>query len=271
MLPDFHSTEVNASEIKSAIDVYGCCVLRGLVPTRIIEQILEEVQIQYNEMDERFRSGTMSEYEHRHCFRYGIVRPFEQDIRLESGQYLSDVMINIVAETILKDLLQHHFGSEVHLIIPSSHTRRVIPGNGVPYHQDSSVMRLHSTRILNCWFPLDKAGEDSPTLEVFPVAQRSLLAKGLDSKTGLYSHLEITRETITNHLPDTKEWTPTMYPGDVLLLDSYTVHRTHEHPDMKQSRRDFEMRFAAKESICHREDIGQYFLQLNGLNEEEVR
>lgn len=264
MRPDFAVTEATVDSVKEALDRYGCCVLRQCVSLEVVRSIREVVQQCYADMDERFQNGTMSEEEHRHCYRYGIVRPFEEDLLTADGNLMRTVMLNIVQDTLLKPLLVQHFGTEVNLLIPSSHVRRVKPGSGVPYHQDSSVMKLHQTRILNCWFPLDPAGGDSPTMEVIPVGLKHLLEMGVNSEKGLYSHLQIAQQTVNESLTDVQTWTPMMFPGDVLLLDSYTVHRTHQTETMSRERCDFEMRFAARESIETREDIKQMQVDLHG-------
>ena len=87
---------------------------------------------------------------------------------------------------------------------------------------------------------------------------------GVNSEKGLYSHLQIAQQTVNESLTDVQTWTPMMFPGDVLLLDSYTVHRTHQTDTMSRERRDFEMRFAARESIETREDIKQMQVDLHG-------
>ena len=264
MLPDFVCADVTVDIVKSSLDRYGCCVLRQCVSLNVIHSIRDVVLQCYADMDQRFQNGVMSEEEHRHCYRYGIVRPFEEELRIENGQLMRLVMLNIVQDTLLKSLLIEHFGNNVNLLIPSSHVRRVKPGSGVPYHQDSSVMKLHRTRILNCWFPLDPAGGDSPTMEVIPVGMKHLLEMGNGPKEGLYSHLQIAHTTLDEHIAAVQSWSPTLLPGDVLLLDSYTVHRTHQTPMMSKQRCDFEMRFAARESIESRQDITQVEVDLHG-------
>ena len=52
-------------------------------------------------------------------------------------------------------------------------------------------------------------------------------------------------------------WSPILYPGDVFLLHSYTVHRTNIREDMTGSRRDFELRFARRSVLESRTDINQ--------------
>lgn len=255
-VPDYLCPDVTVDVVKEALETFGCCVLRHCVPMDVIQSIRTVVLERYAEMDARFEAQTMSETEYRHCYRYGIVRPFEEDLRTTDGRLMRSVMLNILSESILGPLLQVHFGSDINLLVPSSHVRRVKPGSGVPYHQDSSVMKLHETRILNCWFPLDVAGGDSPTMEVVPVGLKHLLERG-GHDDALYGHLQIGQETLEDRFSEIKTWTPTLMPGDVLLLDSYTVHRTHQTDTMSKQRCDFEMRFASRPSIEMRDDVAQ--------------
>lgn len=255
--PDYHSQEITASEVKDALDSFGCCVLRSILPEQIIHDIQAVAQKQYAQMEQRFAEGSMSDEEYRHCYQYGIVRPFEDALVTQSNQLVSALMLSIVQKGLLKSILQAHFGSDVHLLIPSSHMRKVKAGRGVPFHQDSSVMRLHTTRVLNCWFPLDKAGEESPTMEVFPTAVQRILPTGDRCATKIYSHLEIIASALDEMVSVVDAWSPTLYPGDVLLLDSYTIHRTHQTSRMTEARTDFELRFAAQQTIAHRDDIAQ--------------
>ena len=73
----------------------------------------------------------------------------------------------------------------------------------------------------------------------------------------LYSHLQISEEQINQRLDGVELWSPVLYPGDVFLLHSYTVHRTHIREEMTGSRRDFELRFARRSILESRTDINQ--------------
>jgi hypothetical protein len=256
--PDFQAKDTSVDEVVQALHTNGCCALRGIIPVKWLDDIRKRVEIEYAVMDDLYSNGNMTENDYRHCYRYGIVRPFEQEYELENGVLMSDVMINCIAKTMIKDVYCQFFKEKyLNMLIPSSHVRRVRPEGAVPFHQDSSVMRLNHTEIMNSWFPLDVAGVKAPSIEAYPRAQSSCWPCGENRDGSLYSHLQISEEQITQRLADIELWSPVLYPGDVFLLHSYTVHRTNLREDMTESRRDFELRFARRSDLESRTDINQ--------------
>jgi hypothetical protein len=256
--PDFLASETSVDEIVQALRIHGCCAIRSLVPIEWLDAIRERVELEYSHMDDLHKSGNMTEEDYRHCYRYGILRPFEQDYKLKDDLSMSEVMLNCMTKTMLKDIYCSFLREdELNMLVPSSHVRRVRPEGAVPFHQDSSVMRLNNTEIVNSWFPLDVAGLQAPSIEAYPQAQSSCWPCGENRDGTLYSHLQISEEQIKERLPNVELWSPVLYPGDVFLLHSYTVHRTHIREEMTGSRRDFELRFARRSILESRTDINQ--------------
>jgi hypothetical protein len=249
----------------STIERAGCCVLREVVSIEGLAQLKESALAIYKEMDERHRSGVLTAQEKNHCYRYGILRPFEREYRLPNGQLIRDYMLQCITQSKLVQLLREYLGQQLRLLIPSSHIRRQLPfteqenhcleQRPVPYHQDSSVMGLRDTTLLNFWFPMDIAGEGAPTVELIPVAQKCILPFGENSDPmRLYSHLEISTETLSQ-LGDYRTWTPVIRPGDVLVIQSRNVHRTQQSREVCKGRLDFELRFCRSDEIEKRTDI----------------
>ena len=257
-VPDFQVNDVTVDDVVQALQKHGCCAIRSIIPLPWLDLIRQRVEIEYRNMDHLFEQGSMTEEAYRHCYRYGILRPFEQDYELDNGQWMSQVMLDCISQTCLKDVYRTFFeDSELNMLIPSSHVRRVRPEGAVPFHQDSSVMRLNNTVIVNSWFPLDIAGTTAPSIEAYPQAQKNCWPCGENKDGSLYSHLQISEEQIEKNIPNVALWSPVLYPGDVFLLQSYTVHRTHIRDDMRDSRRDFELRFARRAVLGMRSDINQ--------------
>lgn len=260
--PDYNAQEVSEDTVVEALQQRGCCVLRSLISLDVVEIIRQRIAVEYDLLDAKFANHALSEEEYRHCYRYGIVRPFEHEYLLSDGRAMSTVMLQCVQQTILAEVYRKFFQDDaLNMLIPSSHARRVHPKDAVPFHQDSSVMKLHQVQFLNSWFPLDPAGVDAPSVEMYPVAQRECWPSGWDNDGSLYGHLRLSPEQIAERLPSVEIWSPVLFPGDVLLLHSYTVHRTHVRSDMTKSRRDFEMRFGRRAVLQSRTDIAQYSMQ----------
>jgi len=256
-VPDFQSEGLNAEQVVSALQHYGCCVIRQIAAPAILKEIADSAQKAYDQMDQKFENGLLSEKEHRHCYRYGIVRPFEEDYRLSSGVLMKDAMLSCLLNSVLREAYTKFFQtSALNLLVPSSHLRRVKKEDAVPWHQDASVMRLQKVHFVNSWFPLDPAGMDAPCVEIIPQGLDGCLPFGLQNKGGLYGHLEVSQEQIADNLHATS-WKPILFPGDVLLLHCYTVHQTNANEEMTKSRRDFELRFGRRDVLCARNDINQ--------------
>lgn len=256
-VPDFQSKDIEAEQIVSALRTYGCCVIRGIAPMSLLTEIATCSEKIYQNMDQKFERNKMSEKEHRHCYCYGIIRPFEEDYTLKSGKSMKEAMLSCVLDSVLKDTYAEFFKSnELNMLIPSSHLRRVKKEDAVPYHQDASVMRLQKVHFINSWFPLDPAGIDALCVEIIPEAQDHCWPSGLKNRGGLYGHIEVTAEQIEKKLT-AEPWKPVLLPGDVLLLHSYTIHQTNASEHLTKTRRNFELRFGSREILGERSDIDQ--------------
>jgi hypothetical protein len=253
------------SDIINAIRQAGCCVIRNVGSPQKLEILREKAVNIYQEMDQKYGKGILSPKEIQHCYRYGIIRPFEDNETLPSGQEIRSFMLECVLKTRLKTLLIEYLGIDLQLLIPSTHIRRQSPIQNdvpVPFHQDSSVMNLLNVEILNFWFPLDVAGRDRPTVELIPIAQSSILPFGMNSDPHrLYSHLEIGLPTLKEYLGDYETWSPVIHPGDVLIIQSKNIHRTQLNAP--KPRMDFELRFCRTQHISKRIDIKTQNIHLN--------
>jgi hypothetical protein len=95
--------------------------------------------------------------------------------------------------------------------------------------------------MLTLWAPLHPCGDVAPGLELLGNTDRALL--DLDS----LSDVEISKRWSYS-----ERWRPVMNPGDVLLIKSHVIHRTHVHARMTQLRGCVELRFFPENSIPSR-------------------
>jgi hypothetical protein len=201
----------------------------------------------YDDIAERHAAGALSEDEIRRNWRFRIVRPVETDDRLDSGENLGDAIVGAIVNGPFRPILRRALGDDLALLLPTTHARRQIPttdGEPVPFHQDSAVMRMHDAWILNFWIPMDACGVDAPSIEMIPLNLGGVIDYGNDpTDTGLYSHLSIAEKALAEIFNLSGMWRPTFEPGDVLVLGSRTIHRTHRTPAMNRMRMDHEVRF----------------------------
>jgi hypothetical protein len=87
------------------------------------------------------------------------------------------------------------------------------------------------TELITCWFQLNPCRGDCPALEI--VRQR------LDR---LLHHTELDDSSIRGRFPADLFWVPEVDPGDALVLDKGTLHRTYTNPRMRENRLSVEYR-----------------------------
>ncbi len=247
-----HAASLDLGHAVSALERCGCFLMRGALPRDALEEILAAAVAEYEDMEQDFRSGKLNETQVRRNHGYGILRPFEDDLRLSDGRAMRGVILEMVVASKLGELVEGYLGRDVSLLLEACHIRRQgpgQPGRPVPLHQDCSVMRMKHGRLLNFWVPLvDGAGAVAPGLEFYPKSLDRILecprqpASG-EARARMYSNFEIAEEDVRAALGDMPPWQPVLNRGDVLCLDGWTVHRTNFGPSMTQMRYGFEVRF----------------------------
>ena len=242
----------------SALERCGCFIVRRALPRGVLQDMLDAVQRGYEEMEDAYRSGALGDDVVRRNYGYGILRPFENDLRTARGALLRDLMLGFVGASPLRDIVAGYLGASATLLLEACHVRRQgpgQPGRPVPLHQDCSVMRMKRGRLLNFWVPLvDGAGRSSPGLEFFPRSLDRILdtpqrPAPASARERMYTNFEIPESDVRAALADVPSWRPVLDCGDVLCLDGWTVHRTHFDAGMVEMRYGFETR------LCRTSDL----------------
>ncbi len=242
----------DVADVVTALETCGCFVIRGAMPLEVVDRVSARVRLGYEELEAAHAAGTLSPEAERRCYGYGILRPFEDDLACDDGRPMRQSMQDLVRQPFLAEVIRRYLGKRVTLLLEACHVRRQGPdqiGRPVPLHQDASVMRMTSGRLLNFWVPLvDGAGRDAPGLEFYPKSLDSLIVpqrKPQDDtlRKKMYSNFELDQEAVSAAVGGVSLWSPVLNRGDVLCLDGWSVHRTNFNPNMQRTRYDFEMRF----------------------------
>lgn len=149
---------------------------------------------------------------------------------------------------ILRDALRLYFRSPLAVPLDGCVPRRqavAAPNMPVPYHQDMSFLPRFvqgDSFLINCWIPMSACGTDTPGLEVLPVRLNSLATLTPRNDVGVYGYINVAEETVLNQAGRETLWIPEFQPGDVMLFDPYTLHRTHQKPGMTGTRYSIEIR-----------------------------
>jgi ectoine hydroxylase-related dioxygenase (phytanoyl-CoA dioxygenase family) len=243
---------LDVTRVVAALKRYGCFVIRGALPASALERIADRARRGYDEIEAAFAAGTLNPEAERRCYSYGILRPFEEDLICSDRRPMREHILDMIRRSVLREVVRGYLGRQVTLLIEACHVRRQGPnqiGRPVPLHQDASVMRMPSGRLLNFWVPLiDGAGRVAPGLSFFPTSLNAIVEsqktqEGKSLSQRLYSNFELDERAVRAAVGDLPLWSPVLDRGDVLCLDGWTVHKTAFGSAMTATRYDFEMRF----------------------------
>jgi hypothetical protein len=114
----------------------------------------------------------------------------------------------------------------------------------VPLHQDVGFIGP-AFPVVNCWLTFTRAGGDAAGLEIEPVKLASELPKHGDPRRAAninFWSIEIDPQAAAERLTSAERLRPLLDPGDAVLFDQFTPHRTWAEPSMTEPRVSVELR-----------------------------
>ena len=105
----------------------------------------------------------------------------------------------------------------------------------LPWHIDADAAQINRPQSFNVWLPLDAVGDGLPSLEIVPRSHRAM-RRGPLLAAGPYDRDDIVAEF-------GGAATPRLSPGDALIFDQFTLHRTQRPKADGYSRLSCEFRF----------------------------
>jgi ectoine hydroxylase-related dioxygenase (phytanoyl-CoA dioxygenase family) len=105
------------------------------------------------------------------------------------------------------------------------------------WHIDADGGQLNRAMCVNVWLPLDAVGGDLPSLNVIPGSHRKMRELPLLTG-GDYDRDDAFAAALGRAV------TPRLKPGDALIFDQYTLHRSQPIACKEFSRTSCELRFA---------------------------
>jgi hypothetical protein len=97
------------------------------------------------------------------------------------------------------------------------------------------------------WLPLTRVGGGAPSLEFLPASHRVMRDIPPLGGNARYRSDEWVRSTVPG-----RTWTPAAAPGDAILFDQFTLHRTQVADFADPSRLSCELRFVLPPTIPRR-------------------
>jgi hypothetical protein len=195
-LPDVHLSELTVDRLASGIQHHGGMVVRELLATDQVEGL----RTQLRDGTLRAKQGGASSSEVDHMVAMLIEAYRTQGVLALAERYLGEAPVGFPHRTVVK---------------------RNEPSAGLPWHQDASFFR-GPCGSLDVWTALTECGRTCPSLWLVPRRIERILD---ESQTTVDASA-----TVEDEMPQVLEGVeavrPVLQPGDAILLDEMTVHRT---------------------------------------------
>ena len=110
----------------------------------------------------------------------------------------------------------------------------------VPWHRDAHAVRTADLgNCLNCWVPLQSVGVIRPSLQIVVGSNNLMKTKNVD-----YDAIDNPSESdVIDHYGEDSICTAILEPGDFMVFDHHTLHRTQYMGDTYPTRVSGELRF----------------------------
>lgn len=115
--------------------------------------------------------------------------------------------------------------------------RHVGMSRKVPWHIDADAAGAGTSRTITIWLPLDRVGESLPSLDVIPGSRARMRNLPLLIEDDYRYRDDAFARAIGAPI------TPTLEPGDALVFDNFTLHRTQHIEGADILRTSCEFRF----------------------------
>ncbi len=205
-LPEVQLADLDVTALRDALGSHGALLVRGL---------LEPGQVSW------LRAGI-------DAIAAEEGTP-EQNIQVPDRPSLLEDLLAMYTANGLGRVLEEYLGSRP--VILAERTRLHRDRAGLPWHQDAAFFRGVLGPV-NVWVSLTPAGVDRPGLEVIPRTFGQVFGTEGGTYPGLDYGAKLDGTFIDGIAADHRPVTPVFTPGDALLFDDMTMHRTHVTSEM---------------------------------------
>ncbi|TAD88877.1 MAG: hypothetical protein EAZ99_12055 [Alphaproteobacteria bacterium] len=223
----------------------GVCVLRSVFPPEFIDYLKFCVSMGFDLADARskfFGYTGLNQFRADFVERDFVLYREILEMIAPLGFHPHGVIEAAVKASPVYHAMQAYFQTSecdtVQQLMVARRQRPKARTSVLPFHQD--VANYVHASFVNLWVPLIACGQDAASLELVPVATDELLS--LTSRSdSLHPTVEVDEETVFSRF-GSECYRPVLAPGDVVLFNQHTIHRTYMPPAASQTRLSIEIR-----------------------------
>jgi hypothetical protein len=239
LIPEVMREQLTVERLRSGIMHHGSLLVRGLANGHQVEQLAFDIDKALVAFDTHTAGKNDSDLA-------GWFQPFTQDrgsyrrlrrrrgavLAVDSPPALFD-LVETFAHAGVDRLVRDYFAEPPMMLAKKVVLRRVPPHDMTSggWHQDGAFMGV-GIRSLNIWLALSHCGDDAPGLDVVGRRLDDLVETGGVGTFNAWA----TNPQAAERVGSSAVVRPIFEPGDALLLDHLTLHRTAADVGMTKDR-----------------------------------
>jgi ectoine hydroxylase-related dioxygenase (phytanoyl-CoA dioxygenase family) len=212
-VPEVPAAALDAPTLSRALHHHGALLVRGLLSMQDVTMLRADLQRMIDERQAQEEAGTAR----RQLGSIGNCQASESPVVLTR-------LLDAYRRAGLVDTVQDYFGRRPVVVAERVRLRR--DRQGLPWHQDAAFFGGVFGAV-NAWIALTSAGVDRDGLAVIPRRVEEIYGLGEEYPTLGYGAQVFNAELIDELCAGRSPAIPAFEPGDALLFDEMTVHRTH--------------------------------------------
>ncbi len=237
-IPEVHADGLTPESLRDALRDTGTLIVRGLIDESLaadlrgkIDRVVaarENPEVSppvvadaawYSRSEEV--SGAPSEF-----FRQPGKVVESSSIWAADSPHVACEVLALYRQLGLQELLQAYFGEPARLSVKKWVLRKVAPekNGNAGWHQDGRFLG-ENIRTVNLWLALSDCGGDAPApgIDLLVDGERKIQPTGTD---GAWFNWTVGEERVARLAADKCIAQPRFAPGDAILFDHYSLHRT---------------------------------------------
>jgi len=240
--PEVHARELTAGLLAAALRHRGCLLVRGFLDRGVASALLDHVKQAFAAAEAAASGAPLSKtapwyvpFQAESDYSFGYwERAFAQRagsvLSVDSPRTLSRI-IDALHAVGVGELLNEYFGERPVLSAKKSTLRSASNASMTEWHQDGAFLGP-GTQAVNTWVALTPCGSDAPGIDVFACPFDEIVGLGADDALFDWS---VSADAATT-MGTSSIVRPEFEPGDALLFDQLTLHRTAVEPTMTRER-----------------------------------
>jgi ectoine hydroxylase-related dioxygenase (phytanoyl-CoA dioxygenase family) len=225
-LPEIEATRLTAAHLASGILHHGALLVRGAVDAEHLAVMT--TYLDNKEAATRATAHLESDEARKRQLDEGARETMRKGLpRMMCTPSALFEIIEMYKDVGLGRIIEEYLGERPVLLADRIRLTRQRGGVGLPWHQDAAFYG-GVFRAVNVWLAISPCGTDAPGLSIVPRRMSGVCAVGPGETLPLaLSYGErFTPELVEQFAAGREVANPEFRPGDVLLFDELTLHRT---------------------------------------------